>query len=187
MIPLRYDIPDGIRRWQPPARTNDKEGRLDVPDISDAMIWQVAAALFAVEHPAADWDTHCREVRSAVQVDLDRAEVAIAVVLRVCHYYSTACFHGDEPGREHLHAECDIDDVRWDGSPKTAATCKYCPKTCGCPHHAGSAAADHTPGAAADPVGHIHQGGCATRAEATQGKAERGGPPVPLATQPPVG
>lgn len=43
-------------------------------------------------------------------------------------YLSTACLHGQ-------HGDCDIDATRWDGTHKKAATCKYCPKKCICPHH----------------------------------------------------
>lgn len=52
------------------------------------------------------------------------------------HYYlSTACFHAVEPGREALHGDCKLDTRRYDGSHKTAATCKYCPAQCLCPCH----------------------------------------------------
>jgi hypothetical protein len=44
------------------------------------------------------------------------------------HYLSTACLHG-------IHDDCDIDTRRYDGTRKTAATCKYCRAPCVCPHH----------------------------------------------------
>jgi hypothetical protein len=43
-------------------------------------------------------------------------------------YLSTACLHN-------IHDDCDIDTRRYDGTRKTAATCKYCPAPCVCPHH----------------------------------------------------
>lgn len=55
-------------------------------------------------------------------------------------YLSTACWHAlhcgtDEATAARLHGECDIDDTRWDGSHKVAATCKWCSARCTCPHH----------------------------------------------------
>jgi hypothetical protein len=50
-------------------------------------------------------------------------------------YLSTACWHAPETGREDLHRECAIDTHRYDGSHKTAATCKWCPSRCVCACH----------------------------------------------------
>src|SRR5678815_4444460 len=44
------------------------------------------------------------------------------------HYLSTACYHGAE--RPELHAECQKNAKRWDGTPKVAGQCKYCEARC---------------------------------------------------------
>lgn len=51
------------------------------------------------------------------------------------HYLSTACLHAHEPGRMPLHEDCRTGGRRWDGTPKTPATCKWCGAPCRCPCH----------------------------------------------------
>lgn len=52
-------------------------------------------------------------------------------------YRSTACLHAVEPGREALHDVCQTDAMRYDGSHKTPAQCKYGDgkEPCTCPCH----------------------------------------------------
>ena len=50
-------------------------------------------------------------------------------------YLSTACLHAVEPGREHLHRECQSDTTRHDGTHKIGASCKWCEAPCVCRCH----------------------------------------------------
>jgi len=47
------------------------------------------------------------------------------------HYLSTSCYHD----RPELHLECQLNETRWDGTPKIAAQCKVCGSGCVCPCH----------------------------------------------------
>lgn len=65
------------------------------------------------------------------------AQVLPAVVRPGAHdYLSTACLHATESGLNHLHASCQLDTRRYDGSYKRAGRCKYCDAPCSCPCHA---------------------------------------------------
>lgn len=46
-------------------------------------------------------------------------------------YLSTGCLHDTEEG----HAYCRVEARRYDGSTKTASTCKFCGARCVCPCH----------------------------------------------------
>ena len=62
---------------------------------------------------------------------------AIRTPLPIIHnYLSTSCFHAQEPGREHLHADCAISGRRWNATGyKIGGRCKWCTAQCICPCH----------------------------------------------------
>lgn len=69
----------------------------------------------------ADWDdSHVRAGLAAVLAIVHSADPHI--------YLSTGCLHGD-------HTYCQVEARRYDGSTKTAATCKFCASPCVCPCH----------------------------------------------------
>jgi hypothetical protein len=63
-------------------------------------------------------------------------KAALALVFRPDpHFYlSTGCLHDTEEG----HAFCRVEARRYDGTTKTAATCKFCGARCVCPCHRGA-------------------------------------------------
>jgi hypothetical protein len=71
------------------------------------------------------------------------AGVAVVVVVREIvrafrhnphRYLSTGCLHGH-------HGDCQTQAVRYDGTPKIAASCKWCHAPCICRCHRGRASA----------------------------------------------
>jgi hypothetical protein len=70
-------------------------------------------------------------------LEMANVREGLAAVLAIVHspdphiYLSTACLHGD-------HAYCQVEARRYDGSTKTAATCKFCASPCICPCHRGA-------------------------------------------------
>jgi hypothetical protein len=67
-------------------------------------------------------------------ISMDDIREGLAAVLAIVHsadphiYLSTGCLHGD-------HAYCQMEARRYDGSTKTAATCKFCASPCVCLCH----------------------------------------------------
>lgn len=80
-------------------------------------------------------------------VDADEAQQPAAEHV----YLSTGCLHGDTalPDGRTGHEYCQTDARRYDGTHKTAATCKFCSSPCVCPCHTSqaqpAAEAEHTP------------------------------------------
>jgi hypothetical protein len=67
------------------------------------------------------------EVRADVRIGL-AAVLALVYSADPHIYLSTGCLHGD-------HTYCQVEARRYDGSTKTAATCKFCAAPCICPCH----------------------------------------------------
>lgn len=89
-------------------------GRCVIDSPADNRLLTVAVSFEALQlHPSAkiEWDVHGPG------------------------YRSSACAHAPEPGREALHLECQTNAIRYDGSPKVAAQCKYGNERCTCPCH----------------------------------------------------
>ena len=54
-----------------------------------------------------------------------------------CDYFSTACEHATKQPElfAQLHEACATEGVRWDGTHKVPATCKWCVAPCSCECH----------------------------------------------------
>lgn len=104
---------------------------------SDEMVAAYKAARRAYWQ-ALDWTTQGKTV---AECEAEASRAGLAAVLALAYsadphiYLSTGCLHGD-------HAYCQVEARRYDGSTKTAATCKFCASPCVCPCHGGSHAVE---------------------------------------------
>lgn len=108
----------------------ERDGMREVVEAAKA--WR--AALLVVSDTGAEkraWD----ELRSKNRQALCDAVDALATKDANHRYLSTACLHAVEPGREHLHRECQSDTTRYDGTHKIGASCKWCEAPCVCRCH----------------------------------------------------